>query len=107
MPLCHPHLCHDCGATVDGYAIYGLSCVKSQGRHPRHNALKDIVHLSLTAAGVPSQKEPYGLARYDGKCPDSVTMMPRSCGPPLYGMSLVPTPLRKLTVAWQSVTQGR
>ena len=83
VPLCRPHLCHHCGATVDEFAIHGLSCVKSQGRHPRHNALNDIVHLSLSAAGVPSQKEPHGLARSDGKCPDGVTMMPWSCGRPL------------------------
>ena len=79
VPLCRPHLCLHCGAAVDEYAIHGLSCVKSQGRHPRHNALNDIVHLSLTAAGVPSQKEPHGLARSDGKYPDGVTMMPWSC----------------------------
>ena len=75
-------LCHQCGSPVDEYALHGLSCVKSQGRHPRHNKLNDVI-LSLTTAGVPSQKEPYGLARSDGKCPDGVTMMPWKCGHPL------------------------
>jgi hypothetical protein len=37
----------------------------------------------LTAAGVPSQKDPCGLARSDGKRHDGVTMMPWSCGHPL------------------------
>ena len=83
VPLCHPHLCHQCGSPVDEYALHGLSCVKSQGRHPRHNNLNEIIHSSLTAAGVPSQKEPYGLARSDGKRPDGVTMLPWKCGRPL------------------------
>ena len=74
--LCHPHLCHQCGSPVDEYALHRLSCVKSQGRHPRHNNSNEVILSSLTAAGVPSQKEPYGLARSDGKCPDGVTIMP-------------------------------
>ena len=65
------------------YALHGLSCVKSQGRHPFHNNLNEVIPSSLTAADVPSQKEPYGLARSDGKCPDGVMMMPWSCGRPL------------------------
>ena len=83
IPLCRAHPCRQCGATVDEYALHGLSCVKSQGRHPRHNAMNDIIHLSLAAAGIPSQKEPYGLVRSDGKRPDGVTMMPWECGKPL------------------------
>ena len=78
VPLCCAHLCRQCGTTVDEYALHGLSCVKSQGRHPCHNAMNDIIHLSLD-----SQKEPYGLARSDGKRPDGVTMMPWECGRPL------------------------
>ena len=74
VPLCHPHLCHQCGSPVDEYALHGPSCVKSQGRHPRHNNLNEIIHSSLTAAGVPCQKEPHGLAHSDGKRPDDVTM---------------------------------
>ena len=84
VPLCHPHLYHQCGSPVDEYALHGLSCVKSQGRHPRHNNLNEIILSSLTAAGVPSQKEPYGLARSDGKCPGGMMMMPWS-----YGCSLI------------------
>ena len=42
-----------------------------------------IIHLSLAAAGVPSEKEPYGLARSDGKRPDGVTMLSWECGKPL------------------------
>ena len=45
--------------------------------------MNEIIHSSLTAAGVPSQKEPYGLARSDGKRPDGVTMLPWKCGRPL------------------------
>ena len=83
VPLCRANLCRQCGATVDEYALHSLSCVKSQGRHPRHNAMNDIIHLSMAAAGLPSQKEPYGLALSDGKRPDSVTMMSWECGRPL------------------------
>ena len=47
VPLCRTHLCRQCGATVDEYALHGLSCVKSQGRHPCHNAINDIIHLHV------------------------------------------------------------
>ena len=33
-PVCRPHECSHCGATVDGLATHGLSCRWSEGRHP-------------------------------------------------------------------------
>ena len=75
-PLCRPHTCRLCGSPVTQLATHGLSCLRSQGRHPRHNKLNDIIHRSLAAAGVPSQLEPLGLSRQDGKRPDGVTVMP-------------------------------
>ena len=83
VPLCRPHLCRQCGIPVDEFATHGLSCMKSQGRHPCHNALNEIIQRSLASAGVPSQREPHDLSRLDGKRPDGVSMIPWSCGRPL------------------------
>ena len=83
VALCRPHLCRQCGTPVDEYAMHGLSCSKSQGRHPRHSDLNDIIHRSLSTAGVPSQTKPHGLSRPDGKRPDGVTMLPWKNGHPL------------------------
>ena len=83
VPICRPHMCRQCGAHVDKYGLHGLSCRKSQGRHPRHNAINGIIHRSLTAAGVPCQVEPQGLSRNDGKRPDGVTLLPWRNGRPL------------------------
>ena len=35
----------------------------------RHSALNSIIHLSLSAAGVPSRLDPPGLLQSDGKRP--------------------------------------
>ena len=83
VALCRPHPCKQCGSPVDEFALHGLSCVRSQGRHSRHNELNDIIHRSLSTAGIPSQKEPRGLSRQDGKRPDGVTMLPWNSGRPL------------------------
>src|ERR1043165_1248829 len=42
--------------------------------------LNDIVWRSFGRANIPSQKEPLGLTREDGKRPDGVTLIPWSCG---------------------------
>ena len=34
IPLCHPHQCSLCGTEVDNLVTHGLSCRRSEGRHP-------------------------------------------------------------------------
>ena len=79
-PLCQPHECSHCGLEVDPLGTHGLSCRWSEGRHPRHAALNDIIHRSLTAANIPSRLEPSGLYRSDGKRPDGCSILPWRCG---------------------------
>ena len=54
-PLCAPHHCQRCGQSVDPLDRHGLSCRRSDGRHPRHAA--------LSSANIPSRLEPRA-------CPD-------------------------------------
>lgn len=75
-PLCQPHHCSLCGAEVDNSATHGLSCRRSEGRHPRHSALNDIIHRSLSSAHIPSRLEPPGVYRSDGKRPDGISLIP-------------------------------
>ena len=75
-PLCRPHICHHCGAEVDGSATHGLHCRWSEGRHYRHTAFNDIVHRALSTAKIPSRLEPAGIYRSDGKRPDGITVVP-------------------------------
>ena len=77
--LCEPHVRH-CGERVDARGLHGLACRKNAGRHQRHNMLNDIIWRSFGRANIPSQKEPLGLTREDGKRPDGVTLIPWSCG---------------------------
>ena len=74
--LCHPHQCSHCGAEVDSSVMHGLSCRWSDGRHPRHAAINDLIHRALTSTKVPSRLEPSGLFRSDGKRPDGATIAP-------------------------------
>ena len=80
VPLCQPHNCYHCGAAVDELATHGLSCPKSQGRHPRHTAINELIQRSLVTAVVPSHLEPSGICRSDGKRPDGLTVTPWKCG---------------------------
>ena len=50
---------------------------------PRHAALNDIVKRALTTAGIPSNLEPPGLDRGDGRRPDGMTVFPYKHGKPL------------------------
>ena len=81
--ICAPHSCQLCGADVNPLGTHALSCKHSEGRHSRHAALNEIVHRTLSAAGVPSRLEPPGLLRSDGKRPDGMTLVPWSAGRPL------------------------
>ena len=76
VPLCQPHLCHQCGAEVDHLATHELSCRRSIGHHSRHATLNDIIHRALTTAKIPSRLEPSGLYRSDGKRPDGASLVP-------------------------------
>ena len=78
--LCHTHVCQHCQALVDHQGLHGLSCCRSQGRHPHHAAINDIVKTSLTSAGAPSHLEPTTICRLDGKQPDGATVMPWKSG---------------------------
>ena len=65
---------------MDTLGTHGLSCRFSAGRHCRYAMLNDILHRALSSANVPSQLEPTGLDRADGKRPDGITMVPWSNG---------------------------
>ena len=80
VPLCRPHLCDGCGATVDESGVHGLSCRFSKGRHSRHASLNNLVKRGLDSAKIPSYLEPVGLFRLDGRRPDGATMVPWKCG---------------------------
>ena len=79
MRLCSPHKCR-CGAQIDALGRHPLSCKLSAGRIPRHRALNDSIKRALDKAGFPSQLEPVGLDREDGKRPDGLTIFPYKAG---------------------------
>ena len=77
-------LCVDCGAAVTASGIHGLSCLKSRGRFPRHENMKEIVGKALRSAGLPTRLEPLGLCRgTNNKRPDGETLVPWQSGQPL------------------------
>ena len=69
-----------CGKKVDEYGYHQLSCHFGEGRFPRHSALNDIIWRALKSAGIPSELEPVGLNRGDGKRPDGIIRFPFSHG---------------------------
>src|SRR6218665_931862 len=69
-----------CGARIDSRVSQGLSCSLGFGRIPRHSTINNIIHRSLSKAGIPSIKEPPGLTRTDGRRPDGLTMIPWRAG---------------------------
>ena len=75
LRICESHTCR-CGSNIDEFGLHPLSCRFSAGRFPRHAALNDVVKRGLEAAGFPSQLEPVGLDRGDGKRPDGITLFP-------------------------------
>ena len=74
VPLVSPHDCQHCGNCVDELATHGLSCRRSQGRHSRHAALNDLLHRSLTSAGIPSRLESKGTCSGSANRLDGVTL---------------------------------
>ena len=75
-PLCRPHICHHCGAEVDGLATHGLHCHWSEDRHYHYTVLNDIVHCALGATRIPSRLQPASIYHSDGKRPDGITVVP-------------------------------
>ena len=69
-----------CGSPVEGRATHGLDCRRTGGKHARHSEVNQIIQRALHAAGVPSQLEPTGLSRDDGKRPDGATIVPFNKG---------------------------
>lgn len=65
-----------CGAMVDATGAHGLSCRKSSGRIPRHQAANETIRRALVTGGVPSILEPVGVVREDAKRPDGMTLIP-------------------------------
>ena len=80
VTLCQPHQCRQCRAHVDHLATHGLCCRKSQGRHPRHAAISELIKRSLASAKIPSHLEPTGISQSDGKRPDGATIVPWRSG---------------------------
>ena len=58
VALCRPHKCRHCGAEVDHLGLHGLSCRRSQGRHPRHAAVNDLLKQSLALQRSPLSWSP-------------------------------------------------
>ena len=104
--VCQPHQCRHCGSTVDALATHGLSCRWSEGRFPRHAAINDIIHRSLTSAKVPSRLEPNGLFRSDGKRPDGLSLVPWKEGKPLIWDATCPDTFAASHVRSASKTSG-
>jgi len=73
--LCQPHR-RFCGSSVDARGSHALSCRRNTGRSHRQHFVNDLIWRSLSKAGFPSIKEPQGLLRADGKCPDGLTLTP-------------------------------
>ena len=73
------HLCK-CGFYTDEFGFHLLSCRFSEGRHPRHTAMNDIIWRALRATGLIAIQEPVGINRGDGKRPDGITVGPFSQG---------------------------
>ena len=86
----------------------GINRPSYRHREARHHACKGMEHNALVSAKIPSQLEPAGLFRSDGKGPDGMTIVPWSCGQLLvWDMPLVLTPLICHTEARQQQQRGK
>src|SRR5277367_3954610 len=79
LPICEPHPC-SCGSLVEALVTQCLSCRRGSGRITRHQQLNDLLWRALGRAKIPAVKEPSGLARTDGKRPDSMSLIPWRMG---------------------------
>ena len=66
LRMCCPHRCR-CRATIGELALHPLSCILSAGQHFRHATINYVIQRAIDAAGIPSQHEPLGHNRGDGK----------------------------------------
>ena len=65
-----------CGTQLDPQGDHALTCKMGPGRGARHRLLNQSLRNLLLEAGIPSQLEPVGLIRNDGKLPDGATVLP-------------------------------
>ena len=61
---------------VDADGMPAFTCKRASSCTIRHWAVNDIAWRTFTAVGIPSSKEPPGLARTDDKCPDGLSLIP-------------------------------
>ena len=69
-----------CGAESDARGNHALCCRFQRGRFARHTMCNEVILRALNTADIPSQLEPPGLSRTDGKRPDGVSLIPWSHG---------------------------
>ena len=74
-PLCLPHVCHHCRAEVINLGTHGLSCRKTQGRHPQHSSINSLIQRHLSAAGNRPTLNPLAFATLMA----NILMVHRSC----------------------------
>ena len=77
--LCQAHQCL-CEVLVEVNGLHGLSCKLGLGTHSRHASINDIIYRAGCRADISAVKEPTGLTRTDGKCPNGSTLVPWSAG---------------------------
>jgi len=70
------HSCCKCGTLADAQGLHGLVCKKTSSKAARHHAVNDLIAHTFTSAGIPISKEPVGLKRWEGKCPDGLMLIP-------------------------------
>jgi len=95
---------------VDVQGQHGLQCKQAPNRIVRHNVMNDSIVRSLSSAGISASKEPTGLTRLDGKCPDGLTVVPWQGGKhmswditvAMYAYSVLPPCFRSFC-CWPSI----
>jgi len=104
VPIVVEHKCV-CGANVDVFGTYGLSC---SGRIPWHTAVNETVRRALVSGGVPAVLEPVGVCRDDGKSSDGMSLIPWRQGLPLLwdftcSDTLAPSNVSEVPAGWQTL----
>ncbi|KAF2891992.1 hypothetical protein ILUMI_14181 [Ignelater luminosus] len=66
--------------TFDKEGSDGLSRSKRAQRFPRHVSINDLIERALQTINVPTNLEPSGICRDDGKRPDRMTLIPWTKG---------------------------